>query len=125
MPDMKEYSRKYNHSKKGKARYKKYRQSSHGKAKLKEAYEERKKLFSQIQSQIGCVFCGETDPLVLRFYLRDSQRAKFLPDLQNISRSLKDWFEVLKNCDVLCANCSIKRKKKAKQIRDLVSLICA
>jgi hypothetical protein len=115
--------REYNKSERGKARYRKYRQSAYGKEKLQEKYRQRVQLFREIQSGIGCFYCGESEPSCLRFMLRDPTKAKFLPILQNVSRSLSDWFSVIGNCEVICLNCYARRIAKYEKMIDVINAV--
>jgi hypothetical protein len=107
-----ESCRRYNQSEKGKARFQRYRQSSHGKAKLREKYEERKRWLDEIKAERGCYLCGERDIRVLQFRRGYGQKIKFLPTLQNTSRSMEDWREVIQRCRIICVNCLIKKKRR-------------
>jgi len=106
--------REYNKSKAGRQRYKRWRRSAEGKAKLRERYEERKLWLDELKAKRGCRLCGEKNPLLLRFRLRDGQKAKFPPLLQNISRSKKNWVKVIKGSNVFCVRCLILEKQGRK-----------
>jgi hypothetical protein len=108
-----EKQKEYNRSEAGKARRKRWRRSPRGKAKLRERYKKQKKWLDGIKAERGCR-CGEKNFLLLRFRLRDGQKAKFPPLLQNISRSKTDWLKVLKVSDVLCVRCLILEKQGRK-----------
>jgi len=96
-------------------RQRRWRKSPRGKSKLRQKYQERVRFLDRVKSQAGCQVCHETDPRALGFYPRDPRKVKFLPVLTNISRSLKKWREVIKGCDVLCANCLAKTKKHIRK----------
>jgi len=99
---------------KGRARAKDRRQKRNRKIKLKKSYEESKKWLNEVKSKSGCCFCGENDGRVLRFCPRDGKGIKFLPVLANITRSLRDWKQVIRRCDVICLNCLAKRRLSRK-----------
>jgi len=101
----------------GRARAKDRRQKRNRKIKLKKSYEESKKWLNEVKSKSGCCFCGENDGRVLRFCPRDGEGIKFLPVLVNITRSLRDWKQVIRRCDVICLNCLAKKKVSGKSGR--------
>lgn len=106
--------REYNRSERGKARHRRYRRSARGKAMLRENYRERVRLLDEIKSKAGCRVCKERNPKALSFVPRPGQKVKFPPRLENVTRSLADWKEVIAACDVLCRNC---RAGRFSQIR--------
>lgn len=61
--------------------------------------------------QAQCVDCGESDPIVLQFDHREDK-------INGVSRMVSDgcsWDlikEEIKKCDVVCANCHMKRTAK-------------
>lgn len=114
LEDRRKRWRDYNRTEHGKARHRRYRHSARGKAKLREEYQKRIRFLDGLKHERGCLGCGETDPRTLAFYPRDFEKAKFSPTLVNITRSLKEWREVIQGCDVFCQNCSRKRKRSAK-----------
>jgi len=93
------------------------RRSPRGKAKLKEKYEERKRWLDELKAERACCLCGEKNPL--ESHLRDSEKAKFTPELKNLSRSKKDRLGVIRRCDVFCLNCLAKKKPRRKSGRKL------
>lgn len=96
-------------------RQRRWRQSVYGKARLKAKYQERKRLLDGIKAKASCQRCREHDPKVLSFVPRPGQKVKFPPRLENITRSLVDWKEVIAASDVLCRNCLAKRKRPARR----------
>lgn len=69
----------------------------------------RKKIYEYLQTH-PCVDCGETDPIVLEFdHLRD--KIENISDLAN-RKSWKDVLKEIEKCEVVCANCHLRRTAK-------------
>jgi len=62
----------------------------------------------------GCMDCGEMDPIVLTF---DHVQGKKIFDLSNsLSVSAIRYKQELDKCDVVCANCHMRRTHARKQV---------
>lgn len=97
-------------------RQRRWRESRRGKTLLRQKYRTRKRLLDEIEREHGCQVCGEKNPKALSFVPRPGQKVKFSPRLENISRSLDSWREVIAASDVLCRNCRAKKKRARKSV---------
>lgn len=71
---------------------------------------ERLKLILDHLVESGCVDCGETDPLVLEFdHLSDKS---FNIGEEFSTRSWDAVIAEMEKCDVVCANCHVRREAK-------------
>jgi hypothetical protein len=111
------YQRKYNRSPAGRARYRKWQESPQGRDARTRAYQERREWLDQVMGQCGCMICHEKNPLTLRLRVRPRERVPFSPESKNLSRSKKDWEEVIRYCDVICLNCLLKKEPRHKSGR--------
>lgn len=99
--DQRQRWQEYNRSERGKARHRRYR--------------ERVRFLEEAKSRAGCLECGERDPRALSFVPRPGRKVKFQPGLMHATRSLEDWKEVIRGCDVLCRSCRAKQGRSASR----------
>lgn len=80
--------------------------------KRRDLHAERKGWLRAIKALKGCQDCGEADPRVLQFHHRDPADKRFAI-ADNVTTYKKETLlEEVTKCDVLCANCHIKRHHK-------------
>lgn len=74
-----------------------------------------KKFTDDYKSCVGCIDCGEKDPVVLDFDHRDSKTKDL--KIGHVLRevSLKRIKLEIEKCDIRCANCH--RRKHARQLK--------
>jgi hypothetical protein len=58
---------------------------------------------------VGCADCPENDPVVLQFHHRDPQVKSFTIGRATGTMSLSRLKKELDKCDVVCANCHLRR----------------
>ena len=69
----------------------------------------------KVKASIGCIDCGESDPIVLDFNHRDRSKKKLqIGDCARLGWSFETIMKEAEKCDVICSNCH--RKRTAKQL---------
>lgn len=61
--------------------------------------------------QTGCLDCGENDPIVLVFHHRNPEEKSFSIGRATGTMSVSRLMQELEKCDVLCANCHLRRHR--------------
>ncbi len=88
--------------------------NSHNTSRKKIREENARKVFEYL-TNIPCINCGESDPIVLEFDHRD--RSDKIENISNLvtHSSWKRIESEIRKCDVLCANCH--RRKSAAEFK--------
>jgi len=69
----------------------------------------------EYKAEVGCLVCGEKDPIVLDFDHREqSEKSLTFGNACRLGYSLAKLMAEAEKCDVLCANCH--RRRTAKQL---------
>src|SRR5690348_12855608 len=76
---------------------------------VKERAKRARLKLAEHKASIGCADCGERDPRVLQFHHRNPDEKEFTIGSQCGRKSIDDLLLEAEKCDVLCANCHIKR----------------
>lgn len=78
---------------------------------LSRQHVERQLILWGLKKELGCIHCGESDPLVLDFHHRDPKdKVSKLPTMS--SRAWPEVEKELDKCDVVCANCHARLHRK-------------
>lgn len=65
-----------------------------------------------------CLYCGESDSVVLDFHHRDSKEKSFnLIGSLCYSRSRKSILKEISKCDILCSNCHRKEEHRLRTLK--------
>ena len=68
--------------------------------------QQKRDFLNQMKSELGCVGCQNTEPIVLDFHHLDpSSKEHSVSYMLSRNRSLKDLLGEAEKCVVLCANC--------------------
>lgn len=73
---------------------------------MKEAYEEKRKLVSEIKSKMKCKKCGEYRQYMLDFHhLNPDEKEETIARMTSNTTRIEKVTEEIKKCIVFCANC--------------------
>tara|TARA_R100001015_G_C4593644_1_gene148971 strand:+ start:122 stop:466 length:345 start_codon:yes stop_codon:yes gene_type:complete len=77
--------------------------------------QKNKEYVNKIKAEIGCVDCGEKNPIVLDFDHVRGEKIKCISDMTRGGYSIKTIQEEIDKCEIRCSNChrvaTYKRRK--------------